>query len=345
VPRPKRPENAGLPKRWRYQHGAYYYQVPPGQEHAWDGKRSFLLGRSLPEAHRAWADRVEAREKINTVGQLFEQYEILVVPADKPATARNKYAHLKTLSPVFSAMPIRGVKPRHVYKYHHMRGANTAAKREVETLSHVFTKAVEWGLLDAHPFKNEVTLRGGKARDRYVEEWEITEIAGLKSRRKKGSVRVIQAYIALKLITGLRRKDLLSLRTADLRPDGLWVKTSKTGKPLIFERTEALELCWDAAIDARPVDISPYVFCTRTGDCYIDEDDRAEGWSSMWQRFMKRVVEETAVTERFTDLDLRGKAATDAESLERAQQLLGHTDSRTTKRHYRRKPERIRPLK
>ena len=60
----------------------------------------------------------------------------------------------------------------------------------------------------------------------------------------------------------------------------------------------------------------------------------------MWQRFMDRVLTETAVVERFTEHDLRAKVGSDAESLERARVLLQHADTRTTLRVYRRKPER-----
>ena len=56
---------------------------------------------------------------------------------------------------------------------------------------------------------------------------------------------------------------------------------------------------------------------------------------------ISRVLAETTVTQRFNDHDLRAKAGSDAESLERARQLLGHADTAITQRVYRRKPERI----
>ena len=71
----------------------------------------------------------------------------------------------------------------------------------------------------------------------------------------------------------------------------------------------------------------------------------ARGWSSMWQRFMARLLKETAIKERFTEHDLRAKVASDAESLERARQLLAHADSRITQRVYRRRPDRIKPTR
>jgi hypothetical protein len=65
----------------------------------------------------------------------------------------------------------------------------------------------------------------------------------------------------------------------------------------------------------------------------------------MWQRFMDRVLTETKVTVRFTEHDLRAKCASDAESLEHARALLAHADSRLIERVYRRKPERVKPLR
>ena len=65
----------------------------------------------------------------------------------------------------------------------------------------------------------------------------------------------------------------------------------------------------------------------------------------MWQRFMARLLKDTKITERFTEHDLRGKAGSDAESLERARQLLGHADSKITQAAHRRKPEVVRPLR
>jgi integrase len=65
----------------------------------------------------------------------------------------------------------------------------------------------------------------------------------------------------------------------------------------------------------------------------------------MWGRFMDRVLKETKVTDRFTEHDLRAKCASDADSLEHARALLSHADARTTEAIYRRKPERVKPLK
>jgi integrase len=65
----------------------------------------------------------------------------------------------------------------------------------------------------------------------------------------------------------------------------------------------------------------------------------------MWQDFMARVLKETKVTERFPEHDLRAKCASDAGSLEHTRALLSHADGRLTERIYRRKPERVKPIR
>lgn len=359
MPRPRSPENRGLPERWCKHHGAFYYQVPPGLEAHWDGKRKFRLGATLPEAYRVWAERLAVPDEMKTVGQLLDTYALRVVPTKKPKSREEAARYIVNLKKVFDAVPMSGFKPAMVYKYVDRRsqkatdpntgkttGGRTIAHREMELLSHAFTKAVEWGLIDRHPFKGEVRLEGEAPRDRYVEDWEVVECLALPSRRKKGSVLAIQAYVRLKLLTGMARSDLLRLRLDEhLREDGIHIQRHKTaestGKRTIYEWCEELREAVALAKAVRPA-LSPFLFCTREGRGYINEEtEEAHGWDSMWQRFMDRVLKDTKVTARFTEHDLRAKCASDAPSLEHARMLLSHADARTTQRVYRRKPERV----
>lgn len=360
MPRARNPENRGLPARWRHVHGAYFYQVPSGLEGLWDGKKQFRLGSSLPEAFRIWADRVEVSGAAKTIGDLLDRYAAEVVPTKAPTTQTGNAIQIAQLRAVFGKVPVTAITPRHVYKYvderrakntapgQPARKAKIAAHREIEVLSHAMTKAVKWGYIDRHPFKGEVELEGERPRDRYVEDWEVIECLALPSKRKKGSVLAIQAYMRLKLMTGMARGDLLRLATPNLRDDGIHVQRHKTanstGKRTIYEWTPELRGAVDMAKAVRPA-LSPFLFSKRDGQGYVDEvSGEAHGWDSMWQRFMDRVLAETQVTERFTEHDLRAKCASDATSLEHARALLAHADARTTDAIYRRKPERVRPL-
>lgn len=350
MPRARSKENQGLPRRWRHVHGAYYYQVPPGQEAAWDGKKTFRLGASLPDAYGVWAERLRTTDHISTVAALLDRYAIECIPAKKITTQRQNQVAVKKIRTAFGAFSLLDIKPRHVYQYIDGRDAKTSGRREMELLSHALTKAVEWGYIDRHPFKGEVRLKGEKARDRYIEDWEVVEMLALVPVRKAGSVLAAQAYIRIKLLTGMRRGDLLRLTMSDLKDDGIHVMPGKTedttGKRQIIGWSEEVRAAVQMAKDARPMRFSSFLFCNRKGEGYFDEETgRAGGWESLWRNFSARIMEETKVEERFTEHDLRAKCASDAETLEHARQLLSHADGKITERVYRRKPEFVKPLR
>lgn len=183
---------------------------------------------------------------------------------------------------------------------------------------------------------------------RYVEDWEIIEALSLKPRRAKGSVLMCLAYLRLKLVAPMARSDMLRLRLDEhLKADGIHVTRHKTaetsGKATVYdyEKVPERKRYVEDAIAARPA-LSPFLFCNRRGEGYLDEETgECHGFESIWQRFMDRVLAETKVTARFTEHDIRRKAGSDAESLERARALLQHAESRTTQRFYRFKPERV----
>lgn len=346
APKPRRAENRGYPKRWRWKCGAWRYRVPEGLEHLWDGKREFRLGRTDVEAYKTWADRLQLHRHASTVGDLLERYQQQVVPTKAARTQQANNESIKRLRKVFGKMPIQALKPAHVYQYlDHRRDRPTSANRDVEVLSHAYTRAIEWGVTEAHPIKSKVISHSERPRDRYVEDWELIEALSVANG-------VVRAYVGVKLLTGLRRADILSLRVADLKEDGIHVrprKTAKTtGKQLIIAWTDALRQAVNEALAARPrprvVPITSWLFCTRSGEPYIKRDGSANGFDSLWQRFMNKALQETNLEERFQERDLRAKTASDM-PLELASALLGHADARITKRVYRRRPDLVKPLK
>lgn len=364
--KPRLKDHEGLPKGWRQKGNAFYYRVPKGLEALWDGKTEFKLGDSLPEAYKSWAARLAASEhrpEVGTVGQLLDRYALEVIPTKALRSQESNRNQLKMLRAVFGNTPLTEIVPKTVYIYVDRRskkkkdpetgkvtGGKIAAHREVELLSHAFTKAVQWGYIERHPFKGEIELEGEDSRDRYIEDDEVIEMLSLQPRRKSGSVLMIQAYIRLKLLTGLAQGDLLRLTMDQLQDDGIHVIRHKTkkkvGRRTIYRWTPELKRAVELAKEARPKKDSAFLFCTREGKGYIDPEKGSQaGWKSMWQRFMERVLDETAIKEKFTEHDLRAKVGSDAHSLDHARSLLQHADSRTTQRVYRRKAEIVEPLR
>ena len=314
---------------------------------AWGGKRIVRLGKTLTEAYRTWSERSEIQPEAKTIGQLLDRYLLEVVPGKAPSTQTGNKVFIAELRRAFEKRPLLPFPPQYVYKYYAGRSAKTSALREIEVLSHAYTKAAEWGLIDAHPFKLQTILPGSKPRDRYIEDWEIIECLQLPPTR---GIAAVQAYIKVKLLTGMRRSDLLTLKMTQIREDGIHITPHKTegstGKKIIYEWSPELRQAVQEATKARPVHISPFLFCNGLGASFWrEEKGDAHGWNKKWQGFMRRVMAETKVDARFTEHDIRAKCASDAESLEHARALMAHADSRTTDTIYRRKPERVKPLR
>lgn len=367
MPKKRNEENQGFPPRWRYWRNGYYYQVPPGAEDFWDGKKQFKLGDNLSVAYKIWADRIagiqnEVIPRSITVGKLLDRYILEVTPTKSLSTQNGEKRHVKKIRGVFGDVPVSSIKPSQIYKYVDQRsikrkgadgkttGSRTNAKLEIALLSHLCTKAVEWGIIDRHPFKGEVRLQGVPPRTRYIEDWEIIEFLSVPAKRKHDSTKSIKAYTRMKLLTALRKIDLLKLPLSAGKEDGIHVTLQKTerttAKTIIIQWSDELRQAWNDALNVRAVHRGSLLFTNRYGDSYVNEKtDDTSSWDTLWHRYMERALEETKLKERFTEHDLRAKCASDAESLERAKQLLAHADSRITQRVYRRKPELVMPTR
>jgi integrase len=322
-------------------------------EDQWEGKKEFTLGITLPDAYQVWADRLAELEDITTVSDLMDRYLLEVVPAKSFKSQESNQLAIRRLKPVFGMMRPSEVQPVHAYKYADLvtkAHGRTSAKHDIQCLSHLLTKAVEWGVINRNPLLGQVRIKGTGPRDRLVEDWEIDQALAIESSYR--GVLVANVYIRFKLMTGLRRGDILRLKLSNLKEDGIHILLNKTkqstGKRLIIE--------WDQEGDMRALSdeilrIPPRrigdapLFVTRQGKSYIDDQGRCNAFDSLWQRFMDKVMAETKITERFQERDLRAKVASDSDSLIEASERLGHADTAITQRVYRRKPVRIQPLK
>jgi hypothetical protein len=341
--------NIGLPKHWRYNHGAYYYVVPVSKRPFFD-KGTVKLGKTLQDAHAAFAQLTDAHEfdSVLTISDLCDRYQTEVLPLNKTRTQELKLRSLKVIRRVFDKSPVHLIQPQHVYKFHAHRekeSGNRTARADVEVLRHLYTCAVQWGVINRHPFRGEVRLSKNPPRDRYVSDKELQTFYRDFANDK------IRAYIDLKLATGLAVQDILTIRATDLSEDGVHVHRKKT----IGRGSKKKVYQWDPAGLLKKVvqDIhaahsdhreSEYLFHTRSGKGYYPTNadgsaaGKPDGWNSMWQRRMKLFAEAGNI--RFTDHDLRAKAASDT-SLQHARLMLDHTNEETTERIYRRAPLRV----
>jgi len=175
----KRTKDKDLPQRWTRKHGAIYYQVPPGKEASWDGKKWFRLGTTEPEAYRAWSERIEERENILTFGQLCDRYLLEHTPTTRPKTQVHQRRAISNLREIFDDIAVRDFKSEWAFEYYNTRKEDgiSAANTDIKTLSHLFTKAIEWGALknSDHPIRGLQIKQADNVRDRYIEDWEIEQ--------------------------------------------------------------------------------------------------------------------------------------------------------------------------
>ncbi|MBO6594598.1 MAG: hypothetical protein JJ952_02070 [Pseudomonadales bacterium] len=275
-----------------------------------------------------------------TISDLCDRYETEVLPLNAPGTQMNKMRSLRLIRAAFGIWQITAIKPMHVYEYYSWRkqSAERGARADVEVLRHLYTKAVEWGVIDRHPIKGEVRISKPAPRSRYVSDDELALFKNDYATEK------IASYLELKELTGLSKQDILCIKLEDIKKDGLHAYRRKTNAKLKV-------YCWDEngllnqalehikKVHSRGHVGSMWLFHTRTGDPYyrINSFGRAagkpSGFDSIWQRCMKKWKADGHTP--FTDHDIRAKVASDVE-LQHAQQLLDHADPAITDRVYRR---------
>ncbi|MAC32263.1 MAG: integrase [Haliea sp.] len=331
-PKPRKKENSGLPKNWRFKHGAYYYRVPPGERHRWDGKSDFRLGATLSEAHITYGKRQEFAGALQSMAQVCDRYALEVVPFKAPATQRSNQYSLRRIRYAFGDNPVQAIKPVHIYQYRDHIGRTESKKKanlDLEVLSHLFTKAIEWGAREGHPMTGRQVVKFPmKARDRYVTDAELIAFAATLPVKW-------QLLVSLAVWTGRRKSELLNLTRADLTEEGIAFSNSKRkGDRFTVAWTDELRGIVEAILSLQSKVSAMHLFHTRMGQPYIKPDGTASGFDAIWQRYMKKW--ETAGNERFTLHDLRAKRASDL-TLEQAQELLRHTTAGMTQRTYRRK--------
>lgn len=323
-----------LPKRWRFRHGAYSYQVPKRDRHLWDGKSEFRLGKTEAEAWRTWYSRLalDVASDIQTMNQLFDHWLLTHVDVKLTPDTQKFYREcLKKLRLAFGEMRPADIEPIHAYAYMNKRGAKVMANREVSALKAALTHGVSIGVLRRNELIGQVRRQTEEPRDRLPTNEELAAFLEIAPK--------LRGYVALKRITGLRKAQLLTLDVGRQYKDGVLTvkgkdRGGKKGRDTRYHG-ETLEAVIEWILYQRHG-----VVAIATGRLF---QWSTSGFNSAWQRAMAKY--EAAGGERFNEHDIRAVAATDADSLEQAQQLLMHQDPKTTARVYRRGAVNVEALK
>lgn len=331
APKQRNRENKALPRGWRYKHGAYHYRVPEKARHHWDGKSEFKLGRTLAEAHQVFASRVGYEGSVTTMDQLCDRYTIEVLPGKATATQKSNQYSLKRIRKAFAGNRVSAIQPKHLYAYLDHTVKHESPKKAAldhEVLSHMFTNAIRWGVISTHPMTDKKVVKPSTGKGRKVVPVLNDLVAMIPTLPRKW-----QLYVGLKLWTGRRKGELLRLTRQDVFDDGLRFVDNKDPDNVFILSWEPEVAKLIRELQALHQGIgSAYLFHTRTGQPYIKEDGTTSGFDSIWQRYRNKAFNDGVISVRFTEHDMRKVRASQL-SAEQAQELLQHTNAKTTARY------------
>ena len=317
----KRTTQKHLPRRLRFKHGAYYHVTQSGGKSKW-----IRLGEDYGTALREWA-KLEGTSKPQgmTVADAIAHYLEISAKTLSAKTIENYEWSAKALIPVFGEMRLDEVERGDVYAYMTKKG-NVAANRDRALLSATYNHLLNAGVYKGeNPCLRMQFRNQEKPRERYITDGELEAL--VKAASYRFGVLLQFAYA-----TGMRQFDIITLKLTAATKAGIDYRDSKTGKRRIIEWTDELEALWKAAAGSR-IGAQP-VFLTRDGNAYTSSGVRAS-----WRHVKIRAG--------LSDLhfhDIRRKSGSNADDDSHAQRLLGHMDSKVTRKHYRAKPEHVRPI-
>jgi len=288
----------------------------------------YRLGATLAEAHAEFSRRIGYEGRVQTMDQLCDRYLLEVVPDKAPATQKSNQLSLARIRPVFAGNHVAAIRPMHIYAYRDHIGKTESKKKanlDLEVLSHMFTKSIEWGLRDDHPMTNKKVVKFQLDHRRVLPpEADVLEFLPYLSRK-------FQLYVALKIWTGRRKGELLRLRKGqDITEEGLRFVDNKSGDELLMPWEPETRAIVSELLALPGAVRGLYLFSTRDGQPYINEQGDTSGFNSVWQRAQKKF--RAAGGKRFTEHDLR-KFRPSQLSASQAQVLLNHATSATTKRY------------
>lgn len=320
-------------------HGAYYHVATVAGRQKWTRLASVS---DYGEALRRWAeiegtDRRRGETVADAVHSYLGAFAQQVKAGERSAKSLTGYESSSVmLLDVLGAMPLIRVTDQDIRRYRSGRAtakgkpAPIAANRELALLSAAYGHAAELGWIAAtvNPCRH-VKRNTERARSRYITDAEMASVLAHASP-------AMRAAIAISASTGMRMTDLLSLRLSDLTDDGIAVKASKTGKGMVYEWTDALRAAVAQAKSSRRGTVaSMYLFPGRTAGTHMT----VSGWESNWRRL--------TIKAKVPDLqwrDWRRKAGSDTTEAH-ATELLDHSTSAVTRRHYRAKPKSVKPVR
>lgn len=108
----------------------------------------------------------------------------------------------------------------------HKPYAVASVNRIMSTLRHLFSKGVEWELIEQHPFKKgrSLMLKENNKRLRYLSKEEISRLLAACPDH-------LYNIVVTAINTGMRREEILSLQWSQIKDGFIYLRKTKTNEP------------------------------------------------------------------------------------------------------------------
>ena len=111
-------------------------------------------------------------------------------------------------------------------------------------VSHMLTKAGEWGLLEINPLRkgNRLMFKENNQRLRFLSDDEVETMLGACSLLRINSPH-LRPIVETALLSGMRRGELLSLKWEQIRNGFIYLTETKSGKAQQIPINDRLPKC------------------------------------------------------------------------------------------------------
>ena len=216
---------------------------------------------------------------------------------------------------------------------------DSTVNRAVAYLHHVFSKAVEWDMIEENPFNKgqRLQVRENNKRLRFLSEKEIEKLLAECPRptKKQGAVKGLQViqgleasylkrFVTIALNTGMRKGEILSLKLEQIKDGFIYLTKTKTDQARQIPVTNDLEECFDDIRRHRQ---------SKTGYIFSDKNN---GHMRDIKTSFKSALKRAQITD-FRPHDLRHTFSSHyimrGGSLKALKEILGHADITMTMRY------------
>ena len=326
---------------WSERRGFYYYRVLRGETtYAGIGK----VNRE--KAIKAWVkitNRAELDTAAGTFGELIDLFLRAELPRVKAKKTRDEYERQcgklrqRWGTEIYGQSDADAVARRALRRAFFQRyirqveiedRGRVQANHDVRLAHRIFEIAIQQGLTEYNPVSGVEYIEQA-ARERAVTQKDRDMLAGKAHPAFRLMMRLTEA-------TGMRATDVRLLRVQQIHDGIIDLAQSKTGNDQQWEITPAVQAILDEAARLPGRTRSMYVLPTRRGTPYTES-----GFQSMRRRALA-----AAGLKDLQFRDVRKAAVNEAKKLGRnAQEFAGHSDPRTTEKHYLNEPVVVKPIR